>query len=157
MFDALFSNAYILLWSVLMLVFLIAEALSVALISVWFAVGAVLAIVSAIFGAPFWLQLLIFVAVSGILVLAAKPLSEKMINRRAVQTNADRVLGRTAVVTQTVDNLLSTGQVRVLEQLWTARSADGKPIAVGTTVRVKEIQGVKVIVEATETEKEDAL
>lgn len=154
MFDALFSNAYIALWLVLMLVFLIAEALSVALISVWFAVGAVLAMISAILGAPFWMQLLVFVAVSGILVLAAKPLSEKTINRRAVQTNADRVIGQTAVVTQAVDNLLATGQVRVLEQLWTARSADDKPISVGTIVTVKEIRGVKVIVEA---KKEEAI
>lgn len=154
MFDALFSNVYIFLWLVLMIAFCIAEALSTALISVWFAVGSVLALIAAMCGAPFWMQMLIFVAISGILVLAAKPLSEKMINRRAIQTNADRVIGQTAVVIQAVDNLLSIGQVRVMEQLWTARSANDKPIPVGTTVRVKEIQGVKVIVETTNSEKE---
>ncbi len=154
MFDTLFSNFYIILWLVLVIFFIIAEALSVALVSIWFAVGAVLAMISALFGAPFWMQLLIFVAVSGVLVLAAKPLSEKMINKRAIQTNADRVIGQTAVVTQTIDNLLSTGQVRVLEQLWTARSADGEPISAGKTVLIKEIEGVKVIVEPTESTKE---
>ena len=147
MFEGFFSNFYAILWLVLTVVFVITEALSIALISIWFAVGAVLAMVSALFGAPLWLQLLIFIAVSGVLVLAAKPLSEKMINKRAVQTNADRVIGQTAFVTQTINNSLSTGQVRVLEQVWTARSVSDELIVEGTTVVVKDIQGVKVLVE----------
>ena len=147
MFDLFFSNFYIVLWLALIVVFFIAEAISVALISIWFAVGSILAMFAALFGAPFWLQLLIFIASSGILVLATKPLSEKMINIRAIQTNADRVIGKTAVVTQSIDNLLPAGQVRVLDQLWTARSADGQPIAEGTAVTVIKIEGVKVLVE----------
>ena len=156
MLEAVFSGAAALVWLILAIIFLVAEALTVTLISVWFAIGAILAMIAAIFGGALWLQILIFIAASGVLVLATKPISEKLINKRTITTNADRVVGKPAIVTITISNQAAQGQVRVLDQLWTARSLDDAPIAVGSAVEVMEIQGVKLIVKPlTDNDKEE--
>lgn len=147
MWETFFTNVAAIVWLILAIAFFIAEALSTTLISVWFAIGALLAMISAIFGGAVWLQILIFIASSGILVLATKPLSEKLVNKKAEKTNADRVIGQQAIVTHTINNQACEGQVRVLEQLWTARSSGSTIINEGTVVIVKDIQGVKLIVE----------
>lgn len=152
--EAFFSNAAAVIWLILAVVFVVAETITVALISVWFAIGAILAMIAALFGGAVWLQILIFIASSGILILLTKPLSEKLVNKKTVKTNADRVVGQTGTVLQSIDNLKAEGQVRVMEQIWSARSADGTPIAAGTLIIVKEIQGVKLLVEPTQQEKE---
>ena len=156
MLEAVFSGATALIWLILAIIFLVAEALTVTLISIWFAIGAILAMIAAIFGGAVWLQILIFIAASGVLVLATKPLSEKLINKRTITTNADRVIGQTAIVTLTICNQASCGQVRVMDQFWTARSLDDSPIAEGTSVEVIDIQGVKLIVKPlTDNDKEE--
>lgn len=152
--EAFFSNAAAVIWLILAVVFVVAETITVALISVWFAIGAVLAMIAALFGGAVWLQILIFIASSGILILLTKPLSEKLVNKKAVKTNADRVVGQAGTVLQPIDNLKAEGQVRVMEQIWSARSVDGTPIAAGTPITVKEIQGVKLLVEPAQQEKE---
>ena len=156
MLEAVFSGAAALVWLILAIIFLVAEALTVTLISVWFAIGAILAMIAAIFGGALWLQILIFIAASGVLVLVTKPISEKLINKRTITTNADRVVGKPAIVTITISNQSAQGQVRVLDQLWTARSSDDTPIAEGSVVEVIEIQGVKLIVKPlTDNDKEE--
>lgn len=156
MLEAVFSGAAALVWLILAIIFLVAEALTVTLISVWFAIGAILAMLAAIFGGALWLQILIFIAASGVLVLATKPLSEKLINKRSISTNADRVIGQRAIVTVMISNQTAQGQVRVLDQLWSARSSDDVPIAEGSVVEVIEIQGVKLIVKPlTDNNKEE--
>ncbi len=155
MLEAFFSNAAAVIWLILTVVFVVVEGFTIALISVWFAIGAILAMIAALFGGPFWLQILIFIASSGILVLATKPLSEKLINKRSVQTNADRVVGKNGIVTQEINNLKSEGQIRVLEQLWSARSVHEEIIPKDAIVTVKEIQGVKVLVEPAENEEKE--
>ncbi|MBR5156696.1 MAG: NfeD family protein [Clostridia bacterium] len=155
MWDAFLTNSAAIVWLVLAIAFFTAEALSTTLISIWFAVGAILAMIVAVFGGAVWLQILIFIAASGVLVLATKPLSEKLVNKKAERTNADRVIGERAIVTQTINNQTAQGQVRVLEQLWTARSADGTIINENKHVIIKDIQGVKLIVESVNNIKED--
>ncbi len=138
-------NAYI--WLGLAVVFLIAEAGTVALVSVWFAGGALLAMLAAILGAGFALQLAVFVLVSGALLALMYPCIKKRINSRRTRTNADRLIGQCALVTEDVDNLQETGAIRINGVLWTAKSESGARIPAGAQIRILRIEGAKVYVE----------
>ena len=138
------------LWFVLLLLFSIGESVTVGLTSVWFAVGALGALLSALAGGNAWVQILVFVALSGISLALVRPLAKKFLTPSYSATNADRVVGREAVVTQTIDNLHGQGQVNIAGQIWTARGEEDAPIPEGTTVRVLRIEGVKVFVKPLE-------
>ena len=104
----------------------------------------------ALLGLPLWLQILVFVAVSGIVLLVTKPLTEKMINQKTVKTNADRVIGSIGIVKKEINNISGAGLVEVSGQVWSARSANGQLITEGQTVVVNKIEGVKLIVDPVE-------
>ncbi len=152
--EAFFSNAPALVWLILAVILAVVEGVTFALISIWFSVGALAAMIIALNGLPLWMQILVFVAVSGILLLLTKPLARKAMNKKAEKTNADRVIGQTGKVTQRIDNLRTSGQANVLGQTWTARSADDSIIDEGELIRVLEIRGVKIIVERVLKEEE---
>ncbi len=132
-------------WIALVVVFLVGEAVSVGLTSIWFAAGAVLALVAYFLGAKAWLQIVIFIVVSVTTLLLTRPLANKYINSRVQATNADAVIGQTATVTERVDNVAGTGMASVGGRMWTARSADGSVIEPGTRATVKTIEGVKIL------------
>ena len=139
------------LWSILWLIAMVTlgiiEAATVTLICIWFAIGALFAAISAMFGAALWLQILIFVVVSLVSILALRPLAKtKLGGRDKVATNADRILGKEAIVKETIDNLKGTGAVAVGGTVWTARSETDPPIPAGSVVRILRIEGVKVYV-----------
>lgn len=135
-------------WLIAMVVLLIIEAVVPGLISIWFALGALAALVAALFHAPFWLQVVWFLVVSILTLLLTRPFVKKYVNNRVTPTNADMVIGKDAVVTEAIDNLKGKGAVRLNGKVWTARMADENTAAkVGETVRVLRIEGVKVIVE----------
>lgn len=136
----------IILWLVLMVGLLILEASTVNLVSIWFAIGSLGALITAIAGGPLWLQLVVFVIVSLISLLLTRPILAKKLKPRHQATNADMVFEQPAVVTERVDNDSATGTVRVGGKIWTARSADCSVLEPGTRVRVQSIQGVKLIV-----------
>lgn len=138
------------LWFALLLLFSIGEAVTVGLTCVWFAIGALGALLCALAGWNQWVQLLAFVVLSGASLALVRPLAKKFLAPSYSATNADRVIGREAVVTQTIDNLRGQGQVNVAGQVWTARSEGDDPIAEGTLVRVLRIEGVKVFVKPAE-------
>ncbi|MBR1659759.1 MAG: NfeD family protein [Oscillospiraceae bacterium] len=138
-------------WAVLSAVFLGTEAISLGVTSIWFALGALAALVAEVLGAPVWLQALLFAAVSAGTLALTRPLVKKYINGRTQATNADRVIGMRAVVREDIDNLSGAGTVAVDGKLWSARSADGGPVKAGTTVRVQRIEGVKLIVRQEKT------
>ena len=92
------------------------------------------------------MQVILFLAVSFVTLLLVRPLAQRYINDRKEPTNADRVIGQEAVVTQTIDNLKGEGQVSISGAVWTARSQEEAPIPAGSRVRVLRIEGVKVIV-----------
>ena len=134
-------------WLVLLVVFLIAEAACpIHLVSIWFALGALVALLCAALGAPVWLQITLFVVVSGVLLALLWPLAKKFLNPQVTATNVGSV-GR---VTADIDNVEAQGQVKLGGMEWTARSTSGDPISVGTEVRVDRVEGVKVYVTPVE-------
>ena len=134
-------------WLGAFIVFAIGEAVTVGLVSVWFAVGALAALFAAALGAGLWLQIAVFLGVSALALALFKPLSSKFLKPKVSATNADRVIGSPALVTETIDNTQARGQVKVNGQIWSARSAQDVVIPTGADVRVLRIEGVKVIVE----------
>ena len=135
-----------LFWLVAMVLFGVLEAVTVGLTSIWFAMGALAALIAAAPGAGTLVQIVLFLVVSFLTLLLVRPLAQRYINDRREATNADRVIGREAVVIQAIDDLQGQGQVKVSGAVWTARSQDGAPIPAGALVRVLRIEGVKVIV-----------
>lgn len=134
-------------WLVLLVAFAAAEAITVGLTSIWFAAGALAALVAALLGGPLWVQITLFLAVSLLCLAAVRPLAKRLLNDRVEPTNADRVIGAQAQVTEDVDNIHGKGAVVIRGVTWSARSQDGGPIPAGTMVRVLRIEGVKVFVE----------
>ena len=135
-------------WLIAMVVLLIVEAMVPGLISIWFAIGALAALISALFHAPLWLQLVWFFAISILTLVLTRPFVKKYVNSRVTPTNADVVIGKDAVVTEKIDNLHSQGAVMLDGKVWTARMNRESEIAeAGETVRVLRIEGVKLIVD----------
>ena len=135
-------------WLIAMVVLLVIEAVVPGLISIWFALGALAALISALFHAPIWLQIVWFVAVSVIALVLTRPLVRKYVNGRITPTNADMVIGKDAVVTEAIDNLHARGAVLLDGKTWTARmDREDENAQTGETVRVLRIEGVKLIVE----------
>ena len=147
MLELIASNMSI-VWLVLMVLLLIVEALTAPLVCIWFALGALAALISALFGAAVWLQAVWFLAVSLLTLWLTRPLALKYLNNRKVATNADRVIGAEAVVTEEIDNIAGTGAVHVDGHEWSARSASGGRLAKGSVVKVERIEGVKLIVDS---------
>ena len=135
------------IWLVLLLLFAGAEALTVGLTSIWFAAGALCALIAALLGGALWVQLTLFLAVSALCLLAVRPLARRHLNSKVEPTNADRVIGEQAQVTEDIDNIRGKGAVVIRGVAWTARSEDGSPVPAGTLVKVLRIEGVKVFVE----------
>lgn len=134
------------LWSAAIVVFLIIEGVTAGLASIWFAIGSAAALVSALFGAPIWLQIVWFVIISGVTLYFTRPLAKKYVNSKTVPTNADRLIGMEGIVTERIDNLEGTGMVSIDGKTWTARSAGDEIIEKGAKVNALEINGVKLIV-----------
>ena len=139
-------------WLALLILFSVGEAITVGLTCVWFAVGALGALLCALAGGNLWLQLGVFLILSGVALALVRPLAKKFLTPGYSATNADRVIGAEAVVTQTIDNLHGQGQVNIAGQTWTARSQNDTVIPEGALVRVLRIEGVKVFVALKEEE-----
>ena len=139
-------------WLALLVIFLIAEAACpIHLVSVWFAVGSLAALLCDALGAPVWAQITAFVVVSGALLALLWPLARKFLNSRVTATNVDSVIDSVGLVTADIDNVESCGQVKLGGMEWTARSTSGDPIPAGTEIRVDKIEGVKVFVTPVKT------
>lgn len=139
------------LWLVAIIVFAVVEALTPsALVSIWFALGALAALIVSFLTGIVWIQVVVFFVVSiGVLALL-RPLTKKYFTPKTEAINAGRWVGETGLVTQSIDNLAAAGQVSLKGQIWTARSEDGEVIPEGSRVEVVRIEGVKVIVKAGE-------
>ena len=135
-------------WLTAVIVLLIVEAMVPGLVSIWFALGALAAMISSMLSAPLWLQVGWFFLVSIVSLALTRPIARKYVNGRAVHTNADMAIGQDCVVTEEIDNVRGTGAVSVGGKIWTARLADPNGRAgKGAVLRVVRIEGVKLIVE----------
>lgn len=142
------QTVMLMFWAVLIVFFVFVEAMTAQLVSIWFALGALSAGVASLFSASTRIQWIVFVAVTIITLCATRPIVKKLLKRGANPTNADRNIGKNAVVTEEINNIKGRGQVSIDGAIWTARSCDGTIYHVNQVVTVDRIEGVKVIVKS---------
>ena len=136
-----------LFWLISMIALFVVEAATVNLVTIWFAFGALGALVTSLLGGDLWLQIVIFIAVTILTLIPTRKLAKKYFSKSHHQaTNSDIVIGKDCVVVEDIDNLLSAGAVKCMGKEWTARSENGEKIAAGETVTATAIEGVKLIV-----------
>lgn len=136
------------IWIAAIVIFGVAEAATAGLTSIWFVLGSVAALIAAICNGPIWLQIALFFVVSIATLAATRPLVAKLMKKDIKPTNADRVLGGSARVTERIDNDVPTGAVYIDGKTWSARSSTGEIIEPDAMVRVVRMEGVKLYVEA---------
>ena len=146
-------NIWAIIWLVLMIVFIAMEAVTVQLISTWFAVGSLAAMVVSLLGGEIWLQITVFFTVSIVLLILLWPLARKHLKPKLVATNADALVGRICSVTEQIDPV-EGGRVKLGDVTWRANSQSGEQIPVGAQVKILQIQGAKVVVEMIKKEVE---
>ncbi len=134
-------------WLGMLVVFAILEASTAALVSLWFIGGALLSLIAALLGAPIWLQAVVFVISSGVLLLCLRPLAKKRFNTRTLATNTDSYIGKVVLVTEDIDNLRGKGSVKLSGVEWRAVSKNGSTIAADTPVRIVCVESTKLCVE----------
>ncbi len=140
------------IWGAVIILSVVVETFTLSLCAIWFAVGGLAALVAASIKLNVLSQLVIFVLFSAALLVLVRPICHRMLRAKNVPTNADRIIGETAVVTEEIDNMRGTGAVKISGKVWTARSADDTAFAPGAPVRIARIEGVKVIVTALDEE-----
>ena len=141
-------------WTGAIILFGVVEAVTAGLVCIWFVAGALVALIAAFLGATLAIQIVLFLAVSAAALALTRPVLRKITNANATPTNADRVLGEVAKVTETIDNENSAGAVYVDGKTWSARSADGTVIPAGERVRIESMEGVKLFVKHVEKKTE---
>ncbi len=133
-------------WLIVLVVLVTGEAVTVGLTFIWFAVGALGGLLVSVLDGPIWLQVVVFLVLSAVTLVLVRPIAAKLLTPGISPTNADRVLSQIALVTEDIDNIAETGQVKLFGQVWTARSETGETIPAQTRVRILRIEGVKVFV-----------
>lgn len=147
------------IWLIVFVACIVIEIASMGLTTIWFAGGALIAAVAAMIHAPLWLQIILFLAVSLILLYFTRPIAVKYFNKSRVKTNAESLVGRQAIVISEINNLQGIGQVTIGGQEWSARNVvEGETLPIGSVVVIRTISGVKLMVEevpaGTEAAKE---
>ncbi len=137
------------LWLVLFIVFLLIEAFTLNLVTIWFAVGSLAALAMDLLGFPVTVQIVVMLAVSlltfALFMLVIKPRTS-IGSRKPVPTNADRIIGKEGLVTETIDPIQGSGLIMVAGQAWSAVSEDGQSILIDSHVQVVALKGVKAVV-----------
>ncbi len=142
----------VVVWLIILVLLVVIEIFTLGLTTIWFAGGALAAIVVAAVGGPVWLQVLVALIVSTVLLFFTRPVAMKYFNRDREKTNAESLVGRQAIVLSEINNLQGIGQVTINGMEWTARTiADGQTIKPGEVVVIRGINGVKLLVEREES------
>lgn len=136
----------VILWLIIAFAAGVVEAATVSLVSVWLAVGAVCAAVAAALGATIMVQSIVFLIISLVLLVLTAPLSKKFREGKKTPTNADRLIGCTAVIVEDIDHIQGKGAVKVMGQEWSARLEDGSTAQIGEEVIVERISGAHLVV-----------
>ena len=134
------------IWLAMAVLFLVLEATTVTMVSLWFAGGCLAALLVAATGGGWGFQVFTALAVSALLLACLRPIARKHFTPKLTKTNVDAVIGVQGYVTADIDNMAATGTVKLGAMEWTARSTDGSPISKGTLVKVERIEGVKAFV-----------
>lgn len=134
------------IWIAAIIGFAVLEAATAQLVSIWFVIGAFAALISSLCNAPLYIQLILFTVVTVLALVVTRPLVKKYIKPKIIPTNADRVIGKTAIVTEEINSIEARGLVKVNGESWTARALNDSVIEAGTLVEVVKISGVKLIV-----------
>ena len=135
-----------LVWLAAIIALAAVEALTVQFVSIWFAGGAVCSLIAYLLGANTTVQLVTFIIASAALLICTRPVVRNLQRGRVERTNADSLIGKTAVITQSIDNIAGEGEAKINGNYWSARSADGTPVEKDSVVTVEKIDGVKLIV-----------
>ncbi len=137
---------------ILFVVLLVLEGVTASFVSIWVSLASLVTCVFAyFFPEMYWAQIIICVATSIILILLTKPFVNK-VKTKEVSTNADRLIGETAIVTEYINNLEAVGYVKIKGQIWSARSSEGNEIEKNKKVKIEKIEGVKLIVSEVKEE-----
>ena len=134
------------LWFALLVIFIWAEAATVNMVSAWFAIGSLASLITALLGGQMWLQIVIFLAVSGVALALLRPVAKKYFTPKLTRTNVDALAGKTCLCITAIDNLAGSGQVKLGDVEWSARSTTGEAIPAGMQVKIDRVEGVKVYV-----------
>lgn len=138
-------------WLAVLIIMLVIEIVTLGLATIWFAGGALAAFAASFFGAPMWLEIILFLAVSIALLLLTRPMAVKYLNQSRVKTNVESLIGCDAVVISEINNLAGVGLITVAGQEWSAKTEDNDNIIpVGSVVTIKEIKGVRAVVRLKE-------
>jgi membrane protein implicated in regulation of membrane protease activity len=140
----------VLFWLAVMLLLLVIEACTLGLLTIWFAIGALVSAILSVFIPTVWIQWLVFTLVSAVFLAFIRPLLIDKVNLKKTKTNVEALAGKTARVVKEIDNFAGSGTVILNGMEWSALSADDKVIKEGTNVSVKQVRGVKLIVERME-------
>lgn len=144
--DMLSETNLLIVWLAVFVIFLVIEAITVSLVSIWFAGGAIAAFFTALIADRIYVQFLVFIIFSFIFILLVRPVAKKKFSTKLTATNTQALIGTEALVTENIDNIHGTGTIVIGGMEWTARSSENEEIPTGTIVTVKKIQGVKAIV-----------
>ncbi len=148
--EVIYQNLTI-FWIVMTVIFLIIEALTVSLVTIWFAGGAILTVVLSFFVDSFTIQVVFWIISSTLLLIFTKPMLSKNIDKQKIKTNVDSLIGKTGFVTSPAKKF-ETGQAKVMSQVWTIKSSNNEELDIGDEIRVVSVEGVKLIVEKTKEE-----
>ena len=134
-------------WIVFFILSVIVELSTMSLVAIWFMPATAIAIVLSLFSVKVWIQVLVWFILSTLTFILTARLAARLRHRRIQPTNADRVIGLTALVTEPISDRNQTGMVKVMGQIWSARTDETTDeIPLDTEVRVLRIEGVKLIV-----------
>ena len=136
----------VLIWLIGIIVFIILEAVTYQMVSIWFALGAVGGLIAALLKMQFSVQMTVFIVIAVISLLAFRPLSKRLIKTKDVRTNSDSLIGKEVLITEEVNNLQGNGKGKINGMMWSVRSADDSLIPENEVVTVEDIKGVRLIV-----------
>ncbi|MBR5155242.1 MAG: NfeD family protein [Clostridia bacterium] len=138
---------YAFFWILLAVAFGIIEASTTNLTTIWLAISAIILAILSGFGLSIIAQPLVFVAIATVLVALTRPLARRALGKKTVATNADRIISQKGIVTEKIDPVENLGKIKVMGQIWSAKSENDQQIGVGTEVLVKRLEGVRAVVE----------
>ena len=138
------------IWIIAIVVFVIAEAVTYQLVTIWFAIGALGALICSVLGMGVPMQITVFLVLSIASLLFLRPVSKKYLKNKTEKTNVDSLVGMDVLITEGVNNVTGMGKGKLCGMEWTVRSADNSQIAAGETAVVEKIEGVKLIVSRKE-------